>query len=97
MTVGDDRQGSPGASPPAKRGPRTNVMEDRKAEICRFVSAHLSEQGFPPTIREIRDHLGLKSVTYTHKLVGQLIDEGRLERGRGARTLRLGEESSPSA
>lgn len=67
---------------------RASVMEARKTDIWQFVASHSSQHGYPPSIREIRDHLGLKSVAYTHKLVGQLIDEGRLERNRGARTLR---------
>src|SRR5678810_766041 len=50
------------------------VLTDRQQEILDFISASIRERGYPPTLREIGLHFGIKStngvndhpVSYTH-------------------------------
>jgi repressor LexA len=63
---------------------------DRKIRILDYIAATLRARGVPPTVREIRDAVGLASTSAVHHHLLILEREGYLERvGSQARSLRL--------
>ena len=67
-------------------------LSKRQAEAFEFISSTLTATGQPPTLREIRDRLGIVSVGSTANLVQTLIRKGYLRqekyRYRGIRLAR---------
>ncbi len=37
-----------------------NELTVRQAKVLRFIEAHINREGYPPTLREIADHIGAK-------------------------------------
>jgi repressor LexA len=63
---------------------------DRKLKILTFIAATLRARGFPPSVREIRDAVGLSSTSAVHHHLQILEREGFLERSEAqSRALRL--------
>lgn len=52
----------------------------RQKEILDFVSRHLERKGYAPTIEEIGDHFGLRSLATVHKHLTNLQDKGLIKR-----------------
>jgi repressor LexA len=52
----------------------------RQKEILDFVSAHIEDKGYAPTIEEIGDHFGLRSLATVHKHLTNLQDKGLIKR-----------------
>lgn len=48
-------------------------------KIMDFVTGYITRHGYPPTVKEIGDGVGLKSTSSVHSHVKQLIEEGKLE------------------
>lgn len=62
----------------------------RQLDVLRFIADHLDREGFPPSLREITDHLGAKSTMTATTHVEALIRKGLLERrATRARALRI--------
>ena len=67
---------------------------DLKEEIYAYIK-ECSEDGFPPSIREICDGLNISSTSTVHRYVNMLVDEGILEKNDGKnRSVRLSGSSS---
>jgi repressor LexA len=63
---------------------------ERKQKILECISQAVSERGYPPSVREIADAVGLASTSAVHHHLLALEREGLLERGsRSSRALRL--------
>jgi len=63
---------------------------ERKRRILEFVAATLREHGYPPSVREIAEAVGLASTSAVHHHLRALEHEGYLERGASqSRALRL--------
>jgi len=63
---------------------------ERKRRILEFVAATLREHGYPPSVREIAEAVGLASTSAVHHHLQVLEREGYLERGASqSRALRL--------
>jgi repressor LexA len=63
---------------------------ERKRRILEFVAATLRERGYPPSVREIAEAVGLASTSAVHHHLRALEREGYLERGASqSRALRL--------
>jgi repressor LexA len=63
---------------------------ERKRRILEFVAATLREHGYPPSVREIAEAVGLASTSAVHHHLQSLEREGYLERGASqSRALRL--------
>jgi repressor LexA len=63
---------------------------ERKRRILEFVAATLREHGYPPSVREIAEAVGLASTSAVHHHLRVLEREGYLERGASqSRALRL--------
>lgn len=45
-----------------------------------FIRSTVQERGYPPSIREICDHLGMKSTQSGHKVLARLQAAGRITR-----------------
>jgi repressor LexA len=63
---------------------------ERKQKILECIARAVAERGFPPSVREIADAVGLASTSAVHHHLMALEREGLLERGsRSSRALRL--------
>jgi len=64
-------------------------MNQTAAEIYNFIRESICN-GYPPTIREICEGVGIGSTSTVHKYINQLIEEGYLEKdGNHNRALRI--------
>jgi repressor LexA len=74
---------------------RTPAGQTRE-RIYRFVRERLLG-GFPPTVREVKEAFGFRSVQTAREHLEALVDEGRLAKEAGkARGYRLGADSRPT-
>ncbi len=55
-------------------------LTDRQAAVLEFISGHITDTGFPPTIREIGDHLGISSTNGVNDHLKALERKGYLTR-----------------
>jgi repressor LexA len=53
-------------------------ISDAKERIFQFIQSEQDRNGYPPTVREICDAVGLASPASVHRYLKQLIDEGRI-------------------
>lgn len=56
------------------------ALTARQRGVMNFIVAHTAGAGCAPSLVEIRDHLGVSSVSTVHEHVANLIDKGYLER-----------------
>lgn len=70
-----------------------NPLTDRQKQVLSMIRAHLAEQGAPPTIRELREGLGLNSLRGVTVHLDALVRKGFIERTRQARGIRLLKET----
>lgn len=52
-------------------------MKDR---ILAFINQHVSEKGYPPSMREIGKAVGLKSTSSVHQHIAKLVEEGHIKK-----------------
>lgn len=55
-------------------------LSDKDYEILKFIKDELSKNGFPPSVREICDKVGLKSTATIHARLKKLEDHGKIIR-----------------
>ncbi len=55
-------------------------LTDRQRAILEFVHQHVSDHGYPPTVRDIGDAVGLSSSSSVHAQLTALVDKGYLRR-----------------
>ena len=55
-------------------------LTGKRREILDFIAAHLSERGYPPSVREIGEAVGLTSSSTVHTHLGTLQRQGFLRR-----------------
>lgn len=55
-------------------------LTERQAAVLDFIATHISDTGFPPTIREIGDHLGISSTNGVNDHLKALERKGYLSR-----------------
>lgn len=53
-----------------------DAMNDR---IYQYLSAQTLANGYPPSLSEIREHVGLASKSSVHRRLQQLVDSGHVE------------------
>jgi len=58
-------------------------LTDRQRQVLDFVSSETSKRGYPPTVREIGEALGLSSPSTVHAHLAALEAKGLLERAKG--------------
>lgn len=70
-------------------------LTERQRRVLSFIEAHLRQHGFPPTIREIGRHLGIKSTNGVNDHLNALQKKGFLTREGGkSRTLQVVRDAS---
>lgn len=67
----------------------TMPLTERQKQVLALIRAHLAQAGAPPTIRELRDGLGLKSLRGVTIHLDALVRKGTIERSRQARGIRI--------
>lgn len=55
-------------------------LTTRQAEILAFISRHTRERGYPPTVREIGEAVGLASPSTVHAHLAKLAEAGHIRR-----------------
>jgi repressor LexA len=58
----------------------TGDLSERQRAILEMIHAHVDEHGYPPSVREIGDAVGLKSPSSVHAQLEALEDKGYLRR-----------------
>ena len=53
-------------------------INDAKEKIYQYILSEIDRKGYPPTVREICDGVGLASPASVHRYLRILVDEGRL-------------------
>lgn len=61
----------------------TTRLGPRQARIHTFITLHVSDVGYPPSIREIAEHVGLTSTATVHHHLRALEAKGLLRRTAG--------------
>lgn len=61
----------------------TPLIGDRQHRILTFIAAHTRDHGYPPSVREIGDHVGLVSTSTVHHHLRALEAKGLLRRVQG--------------
>ncbi len=65
-------------------------LSQRQQHMLRFLQSYTQEQGYPPSIREIGEEVGIGSTSVVNYNLNRLVDAGYIERaGRVSRGLRL--------
>ena len=65
-------------------------MSDRQQKIYDFIKSYIAENHYSPTMREITDAVGLKSVSTVHGHLDRMRDKGYINFvNTSARTLRI--------
>ena len=64
-------------------------LTERQADVLDFLTQYVSHSGYPPTLREMARHLGIKGIHAVRKHLEALEKKGYLSRGRGARAIEI--------
>lgn len=73
-------------------------LSEKQRAILSFMDSYISQNGFPPTIRDICIATGIKSTSVVNYNLNKLVNAGKLERSsRKSRGLRLTEDGSSTA
>ena len=73
-------------------------LTDRQRQVLEFIDAEVRERGYPPSVREIGEAVGLSSSSTVHAHLAALQDKGFLKRDpTKPRALELIYESSSGA
>ena len=65
------------------------TLTQRQEHVVKTIKQWIHEHGFPPTIRELGQRLGIKSLRGVTTHLDALAKKGQLTRSRGARGIRL--------
>ena len=67
-----------------------NVLNAREKAIVKFIEKHLKNNGYPPSVREIGNAVGLKSTATVHGYLASLEEKGYIKKeNQKGRTLKL--------
>ena len=73
-------------------------LTERQARVLSFIEAQIKQQGYPPTIREIGKHLGIRSTNGVNDHLNALQKKGYLKRQNNkSRTLTIVRDPAPEA
>ena len=72
-----------------------NVNHEMRDKIMQFIKTHVKENGYPPSVREIANEVGLKSPASVQSYLKSLVQEGRLNKeGTKSRSIKIPKKSS---
>lgn len=66
-----------------------NALTERQRQVLNFLKEYISEKGYPPTVREVAQSLGVKWTKGVEKHFQALEKKGYIKRSSGARTLEI--------
>ncbi len=73
-------------------------LTDTEKKMLEFITDRIRNDGYSPTVRDIKTALGIKSTATVHSYLGKLEDKGYIQKENGkSRTLRLDAETSRPA
>lgn len=79
-------------------GRKNRTAAERREQIYEYIREYIAQHGYPPSVREIGQAVGLKSASTVHGYMRQLEERGLLSReARLPRALGLPEEPNPGA
>ena len=58
-------------------------LSEKRKEILSYISECINDNGYPPSVREICDHVGLSSTSTVHAHLNALESMGYISRGQG--------------
>lgn len=66
--------------PPTERANRMRQLTARQRQILEFIAEFMRDRGFPPSVREIAEAVGLSSTATVHNHLAALAQKGYLRR-----------------
>lgn len=64
----------------------------KQVEVFQFIKSFISKKGYPPTVREIANHMGYYSPSTAFQQVNELVNKGYIIKGNGPRMLQVVEQ-----
>ncbi|GAA0390326.1 MarR family transcriptional regulator [Paenibacillus motobuensis] len=64
----------------------------RQAEVLQFIKSFVSKNGYPPTVREIADHMHYQSASTAFQLLEVLEKKGYITKSDSPRTIKVIEQ-----
>jgi repressor LexA len=61
-------------------------LTDRQQQLLHFIEDHLRIHGFPPSIREMADHMGIRSTNGVNDHLKALEKKGYIQKGQGLKS-----------
>jgi repressor LexA len=80
MQLPDKHPHHPDRSNHPNHGDEKEPLTDRQRAVLAFISASIEERGYPPTLREIGEHMGIRSTNGVNDHLKALEKKGYLER-----------------
>jgi repressor LexA len=68
------------SSAPTPTGPQGGPLTARQRQVLEFIDSEVRQRGYPPSVREIGDAVGLSSPSTVHAHLAALQDKGYLRR-----------------
>ena len=65
------------------------ILYPRQRRVLRYIERYINENGYAPTLTEIKEFLGVKALSTVHEHLIKLEDKGFLERCDGKRSIKL--------
>ncbi|NWL89586.1 hypothetical protein DMN77_18725 [Paenibacillus sp. 79R4] len=65
----------------------------RQGEALQFIKSFVSNNGYPPTVREIADHMHYQSASTAFQLLEQLVKKGYVNKGDRPRMIQLTQQA----
>lgn len=65
------------------------TLSQRQIAALEFIKSFITRNGYPPTVRELADHMGYSSTSTAFNLLETLVRKGYVEKGPGPRMLRV--------
>lgn len=67
----------------------TKPLTRRQAEVLDFINSFVSSNGYPPTVREIVDHMHYQSTSTAFHILEMLVQKGYIKKGTRPRELQI--------
>jgi repressor LexA len=61
-------------------------LTDRQRQLLEFIEDHVRVEGFPPSIREMADHMGIRSTNGVNDHLKALLKKGYIAKGQGLKS-----------
>ncbi len=68
---------------------QTKPLTRRQAEALDFIKSFVARKGYPPTVREIADHMHYQSSSTSFNILEQLVRKGYITKGSNPRKMRI--------